>query len=284
MSNFQVKVSPKNYDAVIVGSGAGGGMSAYVLAKAGLKVCLLEAGPEFDPAKNSSQMKNPWESPRRGASTKMRPFGDFDASYWGWEIDGEPYTQTPGSDKFEWWRARMVGGRTNHWGRISLRFGPKDFKRRSIDGLGDDWPIGYEDIKPYYDKIDKLIGVYGTNEGLPNDRVSLENATMVTSCKRWPLIIDPQLQGVTWIKNREGPSLKLVRLGARGYLDAIEKAVSSGDTVLIEDLGESIDAVLNPILGRETIKKGRYIKMGDKEVEYDPKFRLILQTRRSNPQ
>ena len=52
MSNFQVKVSPKNYDAVIVGSGAGGGMSAYVLAKAGLKVCLLEAGPEFDPAKN----------------------------------------------------------------------------------------------------------------------------------------------------------------------------------------------------------------------------------------
>lgn len=122
------------------------------------------------------------------------------------------------------------------------------------------------------------------NEGLPNDRVSLENATMVTSCKRWPLIIDPQLQGVTWIKNREGASLKIVRLGARGYLDAIEKAVSSGDTVLIEDLGESIDAVLNPILGRETIKKGRYIKMGDKEVEYDPKFKLILQTRRSNPQ
>ena len=169
MSDFQVKVAPKKYDAVIVGSGAGGGMAAYVLAKAGLKVCLLEAGPEFDPAKNSSQLKNPWDSPRRGASTKMRPFGDFDASFWGWEIDGEPYTQTKGSDKFEWWRARMVGGRTNHWGRISLRFGPKDFKRHSIDGLGDDWPIGYEDVKPYYDKIDRLIGVYGTNEGLEND-------------------------------------------------------------------------------------------------------------------
>jgi choline dehydrogenase-like flavoprotein len=63
----------------------------------------------------------------------------------------------------------MLGGRTNHWGRISLRFGPKDFKRKSIDGLGDDWPIGYEDIKPYYDKIDQLIGVFGTNEGLEND-------------------------------------------------------------------------------------------------------------------
>ncbi|KNC98870.1 uncharacterized protein SPPG_09316 [Spizellomyces punctatus DAOM BR117] len=121
------------------------------------------------------------------------------------------------------------------------------------------------------------------NEGLPNDRVSVENATMVTSCKRWPLIIDPQLQGVTWIKTREGPGLKVVRLGQRGYLDAIEKAVSSGDTVLIEDIQESIDPVLNPLLGRETIKKGRYIKMGDKEVEYDPKFKLILQTRLPNP-
>src|SRR5690606_9589598 len=65
--------------------------------------------------------------------------------------------------------ARMLGGRTNHWGRISLRFGPKDFKRRSIDGLGEDWPIGYEDIKPYYDRVDRLIGIFGTNEGLEND-------------------------------------------------------------------------------------------------------------------
>ncbi|KAJ3051836.1 hypothetical protein HK097_007152 [Rhizophlyctis rosea] len=121
------------------------------------------------------------------------------------------------------------------------------------------------------------------NEGLPTDRVSLENATMVTSCTRWPLIIDPQLQGVTWIKTREGANLRTVRLGARGYLDSIEKAVSTGETVLIEDIGESIDPVLNPILGRETIKKGRYIRMGDKEVEYDPRFKLIIQTRLANP-
>jgi choline dehydrogenase-like flavoprotein len=171
MGDLQIKKAPKKYDAVIVGSGAGGGMAAYVLANAGLKVCLLEAGPMFDPKTDSNQLKNPWESPRRGASTRFRPFGDFDGCYWGWEVDGEPYTQSgkPGTIPWEWWRARMLGGRTNHWGRISLRFGPKDFKRRSIDGLGDDWPIGYEDVKPYYDKIDKLLGVFGTNEGLEND-------------------------------------------------------------------------------------------------------------------
>jgi choline dehydrogenase-like flavoprotein len=168
MGDFQIKVQPKTYDAIIVGSGAGGGMAAYTLANAGLSVALLEAGPNYDPAKNVTQLKWSYESPRRGASTKFRPFGDFDACYWGWEIDGEPYTKAEGT-QWDWWRARMLGGRTNHWGRISLRFGPKDFKRRSIDGLGDDWPIGYEDVKPYYDRVDKLIGVFGTNEGLEND-------------------------------------------------------------------------------------------------------------------
>ncbi len=135
MGDFQIKKNVKKYDAVIVGSGAGGGMAAYMLSKAGLKVCLLEAGGMFDPAVNSSQFKNPWESPRRGNGTKYRPFGDFDGSWGGWSLDGEPYTRAEGT-KWDWWRSRMVGGRTNHWGRISLRFGPKDFKRKSIDGLG----------------------------------------------------------------------------------------------------------------------------------------------------
>ncbi|MDB5231960.1 MAG: family oxidoreductase [Chitinophagaceae bacterium] len=168
MGDFQIKVQPKTYDVVIVGSGAGGGMAAYSLANAGLSVCLLEAGPNYDPAKNVTQLKWPWESPRRGASTKFRSFGDFDACYGGWQLEGEPYTHAPDT-QWDWFRARMLGGRTNHWGRISLRFGPKDFKRKSIDGLGDDWPIGYDDVKPYYDRVDKLIGVFGTNEGLPND-------------------------------------------------------------------------------------------------------------------
>lgn len=166
---MQIKNSPKVYDAVIVGSGAGGGMAAKVLSEAGLEVAVLEAGPHFDPAnpEQRTQLRWPWESPRRGAGS-TRAFGDFDAAYGGWEIEGEPYTRAPGT-QFEWFRARMLGGRTNHWGRISLRFGPRDFKRKDIDGLGDNWPIGYEEVKPYYDKVDKLVGVFGSKEGLPNE-------------------------------------------------------------------------------------------------------------------
>ena len=167
MPDFQVKKNPKTYDVCIVGSGAGGGMAAYTLANAGVKVVLLEAGPMYDPAKNVTQLKFPYESPRRGAGNH-RPFGDFDAAYGGWEIEGEPYTQKNGT-KFDWFRSRMLGGRTNHWGRISLRFGPNDFKHKSIDGLGEDWPIGYDDVSPYYDKVDKLIGVFGTKEGIYNE-------------------------------------------------------------------------------------------------------------------
>ena len=109
-----------------------------------------------------------YDSPRRGAATPSRPFGEFDGCVGGWDLEGEPYTQAPGST-FDWFRARMLGGRTNHWGRISLRFGPDDFRRRSIDGLGDEWPITYDDLKPYYDKLDRLVGIFGSMENLPNE-------------------------------------------------------------------------------------------------------------------
>lgn len=167
MSEIQIKKSPDNYEVIIVGSGAGGGMAGYMLAQAGVKVLMLEAGPFFDPAKDSLQFKWPYESARRGAGT-VRPFGDFDAAFGGWEIEGEPYTKN-GKTEFEWFRSRMLGGRTNHWGRISLRMGPHDFKGKSYDGATDDWPISYEDVKPFYDRVDRLIGVYGTVEGMENE-------------------------------------------------------------------------------------------------------------------
>ncbi len=166
---MQIINSEQEYDAIVVGSGAGGGMAANVMANAGMKVAVLEAGPFFDPKdpKTMTQLKWPWQSPRRGAGT-TRAFGEYDMSWGDWEVEGEPYTKKEGTE-FLWWRSRMLGGRTNHWGRISLRFGPDDFKRKDIDGLGANWPISYEEVKPYYDKLDKMIGVFGTNEGLHND-------------------------------------------------------------------------------------------------------------------
>ncbi len=156
------------YDVVIVGSGAGGGMAAKVLTEAGANVLMLEAGVPFDTRRDTKMMAWPYQSPRRGLPIPERQFGEFDAGWGGWTLEGEPYTSAPG-DRFDWFRTRMVGGRTNHWGRISLRFGPDDFRRKSLDGLGDDWPISYDDLKPYYDSIDRSIGLFGSNEGLPND-------------------------------------------------------------------------------------------------------------------
>ena len=97
-----------------------------------------------------------------------------------------------------------------------------------------------------------------SNENLPMDRISIENAMILTNAERWPLMIDPQLQGVKWIKTREGEALKVVRLGQKGYLDAIERAVAYGDCLLLENIGETVDAVLDPLIGRLTIKKGRW--------------------------
>jgi choline dehydrogenase-like flavoprotein len=158
------------YDIAIIGSGAGGGMAAKVLTEAGANVIMLEAGPMWDPVKDSYMMRWNYDSPRRGGAIPTQQFGEYDAAFGGWTLDGEPYTSAPGST-FDWFRSRMLGGRTNHWGRISLRFGPDDFRRKSVDGLGDDWPITYDDIKPYYDEVDKLVGVFGADLGprFPNE-------------------------------------------------------------------------------------------------------------------
>jgi len=171
---FQVIRSPKVYDVCIIGSGAAGGTAAKVLTEGGLNVVLLEAGPPLVPAKDFKEHMWPYDLPHRGEGvggkhrSRIESVGDeFLAPNGFWSIEGEPYTTAPGST-FYWFRSRIVGGRTNHWGRIALRFAPVDFKARSHDGMGDDWPISYEDVAPYYDKVESYIGVFGTKENIPS--------------------------------------------------------------------------------------------------------------------
>ncbi len=168
---LQVRRSPKVYDVVVVGSGAGGGTVAHVLTAMGIEVALLEAGPTLNPARDFKEHMWPYQVDHRGAGEGgawyfgRQQWGYFNAPNGYWEIEGEPYTTAPDTS-FRWFRSRILGGRTNHYGRISLRFADYDFKPYSTDGLGSDWPITYEELAPYYDKAEAFIGVTGTKEGI----------------------------------------------------------------------------------------------------------------------
>lgn len=158
----------EEFDAVIVGSGAGGSMAAWVMTKAGLSVAIVEAGRDFD-AYGETPMFN-WNSdaPLLGSGTPEQPWNYYGSTNGGgWQVPGEPYTTGAGS-KFRWFRTRVLGGRANHWARNSFRMGPYDFKGRTRDGLGVDWPISYDDLAPWYDRTEELLGVYGSNTGLEN--------------------------------------------------------------------------------------------------------------------
>ena len=168
---------PLVYDAIIVGSGATGGWAAKQLTEAGLRVALLDAGRAIDPDKEFTEHQAPFqvkyrdrahEVIRKTRPIQSRSYACMENNY-KWFVNDlkNPYT-TPGDKPFNWIRLRVVGGRSNVWGRVSLRLSDLDFKAASHDGYGDDWPIGYQELAPYYDKVEQYIGVSGAAEGVPH--------------------------------------------------------------------------------------------------------------------
>jgi choline dehydrogenase-like flavoprotein len=186
-----IKPGSGNWDVIVVGSGAAGGMAAFQLATAGIKVLMLEAGRMLDHKKEYRTMEWPYASPRRhrlppdhrpiqvaeynfreqpyAANPELASYKKV-TSYAGnsftrnWVVNEKenPTTGTP----YAWVRARVLGGKTNFWGRGALRYGPLQFDAASRDGFDVDWPIRYADVGPYYDKVDVLLGCSGTREGL----------------------------------------------------------------------------------------------------------------------
>ena len=162
-------MAQQKYDAVVVGSGAGGATAAYVLASRGLKVILLEAGRMLHPAKDFLTHTWPWDLPFRGQG---KP-GEYDGLWKINEYTAHLYTnprqdQYDSIDKFHWTRLRAVGGRTNTWGRSCFRHGPLDFKSKTMQGYAEDWPLSYEEIAPYYDKAERLVGIVGNMDNYFN--------------------------------------------------------------------------------------------------------------------
>jgi choline dehydrogenase-like flavoprotein len=160
----------QQFDVAIVGSGACGGWACMELARSGFKVVLLEAGSEIDPNKEFRH-RWPYELPFRGAGQPglLRKYfhGSTEFNYRIMIDDREnPYT-TPPDKPFDWRRSRILGGRTLHWSRASDRMSDLEFKAASRDGYGDDWPISYRDIAPYYDRVERFIGVSAARANLP---------------------------------------------------------------------------------------------------------------------
>jgi choline dehydrogenase-like flavoprotein len=174
--NLNLKAKQQQtYDVIVVGSGISGGWAAKELCENGLKVLMLERGKPVEHPNYPTSTKNPWEFPLRGRLTpEQKRIKHIQARHWSFQYDNEhfyindldnPYEETK---RFDWVRADVVGGRSLLWSRQCLRFSDLDFEANAKDGHGVDWPIRYKDIAPWYDYVEKFIGVSGNRDGLPH--------------------------------------------------------------------------------------------------------------------
>ncbi|HEX8185093.1 MAG TPA: NAD(P)-binding protein, partial [Blastocatellia bacterium] len=186
------------YDAIIVGSGATGGWAAKELAEKGMRVIVLEAGRKLDPMTDFNEHTWPYEVKYRGNVSNRTIYGarqpiqskcyacnEYGHQFFVDDIDN-PYT-TPDGKPFDWIRGRQLGGRTIMWGRQSYRLSDYEFKAASRDGHGEDWPISYSELAPYYDRVEEFIGVSGSLENLPQLPDGKFLPAMRLTCGEWEL-------------------------------------------------------------------------------------------------
>jgi choline dehydrogenase-like flavoprotein len=190
-------MAQKIYDAIVVGSGATGGWAAKQLSEKGLNVVILEAGRKVNPEKDYNMLAWPYEMPFRGFGNRAelertKPIqsrcyacNEYSGHWFVNDLEN-PYT-TPPDKPFFWIRARGTGGRSLPWGRQSYRLSNLDFKAKSHDGYGDDWPISYEDLVPYYELVEDYIGISGSYENLPQLPDSKFLPPMALTCGEWVL-------------------------------------------------------------------------------------------------
>jgi choline dehydrogenase-like flavoprotein len=197
-----MKTRQQVYDVVIIGSGAAGGTSAKLLVEGGLKVAMLEAGPLRKPLVDFPYHHDwPYDQRYRGFKN-AKPDDEFSPRYSFIKNPDEPYTN-PKDLPYDWFRARNVGGRTLFWGRFANRFNELDFKGYSRDGHGLDWPVEYRDVGPYYDKVERFMGVCGAKENhpdVPDGESYLEPAAL--KCPDWLLKRASEKIGIRTVRAR----------------------------------------------------------------------------------
>ena len=180
----------ETFDVLIIGSGHAGGMAAKILTESGVRCLMLNAGPVADVSRNA-EYKPAYELPYRGFKPPGRlehvfQASEFNANVW---VDEQevPYTFDP-ANPYNWVRVRLFGGRSLFWSRQSFRLSDFEFKGKSHDGFGEDWPIGHADLAPYYSRVEEIFQVSGALDGppqMPDGNFVLDDAPWTQSMQRF---------------------------------------------------------------------------------------------------